>query len=451
MDRFLPPLSPPLSPRLAPTGLFSIESNRRRKVAVMRNTKTVPYDGYLEDEGEGKASNITIFDIFNIYLCLTVLRMLEMAKGTPDLLTSRLIFNSQSHLDRHGILRSREFSVNIALAYRNRFLRNFQRRSFTCWKLYWLRFTLLRNKMVEYFKFSIMKKRFDAFRLVCRRDMLIRRGVRRFWRKQVALRFRWWKYGARWQQLKIDVKRHVMSVLLEFFESCKKRRRVWCRLVVLCFRRKSILLIQKNIRSLMLRKQFKANKVIKFFFMRCFGIHLIRRRMREEKRRKRYEDETAAIFLLRGQENLMKIIGGKNQYKELMDNYWRSVKGALSRPEEATEKMPVFPSDILLPEISLCWTNKGKAKLILKERCRLDVIELSREKFRIRSPPLYSCDFCGHVSVVRRLAEYHTVYCAEALRIAAGKEPTDIRGCVSWRFAKLVVDVALAPLKPHLR
>lgn len=308
--------------------------------------------------------------------------------------------------------------------------------------------------MIQFFQFKALKRRFDLLRFICRRDALVRKSIRRFWRRQVTIRFRWWKYGARWQLLKYKLKTFVFFKIHNFMSHVRLHRRIWSRLVILGFRRMAILLIQKNIRKYIQRNVFLAKKTIKRFFLLYFGVFLARGRVRAEKRRIHYENETANTINTLAQENLRIVMRKKQMsHKARMETYYSSIKGAMSRPRgsRGSTVVPIFPTEEHLPDIIHCWTNRGCAQLILRERCKEEVYVLSRRRFRRQSPPPYWCAFCGCVSLFHRLAVVHTASCQERHRVLTGREPRDHRGCAAWMFAKLVVDAALEPLSGHLK
>ena len=121
---------------------------------------------------------------------------------------------------------------------------------------------------------------------------------------------------------------------------------------------------------------------------------------------------------------------------EVLKTYLRKVESALKF--EAKLEQPVFPSRQEEPELARLFTTRSKAMYVLNKRGELDVIRLSREKFRLNAPPHYYCTSCMSVFLTGSMSRLHK-------RLGCSHE-AGIHLCRSWILAREITELALEKL-----
>jgi hypothetical protein len=112
------------------------------------------------------------------------------------------------------------------------------------------------------------------------------------------------------------------------------------------------------------------------------------------------------------------------------------VENALRREAKSGEQ--VFPRKEEEPQLARLFTTRSKAMYILNKRGELDVLRLSREKFRLSAPPRYYCSNCMSVFLTGSASRLHR-------RLGCPHEG-GIHLCKSWVLARDITELALERL-----
>lgn len=164
----------------------------------------------------------------------------------------------------------------------------------------------------------------------------------------------------------------------------------------------------------------------------CF-IDVLKRRRLFEMKRQQYEDHTTNILLERAfvaLDNLLEDDEGQR--------YFSLIKK--KQDESRGKKVKMFPTYQENVEIFYCFTDKSKAKLVVKKRVEYEVRMKSMLRFRKTSAPLYSCSKCHKTFVMQCIYKHHKTVCNEMFML----EPDQ---CLCWSLCKHLVDESLKPLQ----
>lgn len=309
------------------------------------------------------------------------------------------------------------------------------------WRKFSFRYIYLRRQLLKSYILQFLQRRLHGWYIVTRRESTLRRCIKRYWRTHRNRRFLLWKHDTMWQIRKEKLYRFLMRHLYLHMMYQRRLRTRWAHLTSSFHRIVSALVIQRSQRSHRNRLLFWANKVVKRFFLRLFGLRIVAERRRNEMYRYIYETETADALVEKALVYLKNLLE-QDLGKELHGLYMKAIKMILRKSDDDINVTPMFPSKLEMPGIASMWTTNGKAMLILKHRCEVEVRSLSLKKFRLVTPPLYECKKCHDVFLLRCEAHNHISRCCF-------NEADEIPQYLGWRLAEPVVEGALAPLVEH--
>ena len=161
----------------------------------------------------------------------------------------------------------------------------------------------------------------------------------------------------------------------------------------------------------------------------CF-IYILKRRRLFEMKRQQYEDHTTNILLERAfvtLDNLLEDAEGQR--------YFALVKK--KQDEFRGKQVKMFPTYQENVEIFYCFTDKAKAKLVVKKRVEYEVRMKSMLRFRKTSAPLYSCIKCHKTFLMQCIYKHHKTICDENI-------PDQ---CLCWKLSNHIVTETLKPLQ----
>lgn len=410
------PQIPDVDQQLATPGMDTNEDvTLPAALFTLRKTSQSPYKGYFKDSMElinaGKYDNDGMLD---------------------DEALQKLSF---SEIEYRASLRRRDFREKLAMKVLSRMDWRRGERSFQAWKEYAFRYVVVRNHMVRCFRMRFLSFNFHAWRAVARREHILRRVIKRFWFKHRMYRFKWWKMSVRWVTMKVGLLSMCFQVLVK---NRRKRHLVYRRFaqISIAMRRlHSIRIIVRAISSYQHRKIYWAHKTIKNFVYGVFQGHIYRLRAAEERVRMNDEEIVYRAIVERARKFLRDKLE-EDEGIELLRKYLADVDASLRR--ESVTKEQVFPLRSQDRQFATLFTTRAKAMYILNKRGELDVVRLSREKFRRSAKPPYYCTECMSVFLTGAMSRLHK-------RLGCPHDD-GIHTCTSWRLAREITELALQRL-----
>ena len=355
-------------------------------------------------------------------------------------------------------LRARDYREQLAYKFRNRMDRNIIKITFQSWRTHVFRFKFLQSQMVHCFHLRGISLKFHGWHAVARRERILRKAIRRYWRGQRKIKFVWWKCVARWRSVKVRLLRKAFGYLSRNY---RKKLVIYRKLYHMSRHykyHKMASLIQLNYKLYKNRKVFWAWKTIKEWFWSKFYSKIIHQRAREEEARMKDEEVVYKAIVVRANKFLKDKLEDK-EGADLLKTYLVEVDAAVrregrvvgllssTRSDSSNSKsskknknqiQPVFPTKDDDPQLASLYTTRAKAMYILNKRSELDVIRLSREKFRRTSRPPYHCQECLAVFLSAEQCRLHS-------RLGC-PHVGGIHSCQSWVMAKEITNIALKRL-----
>ena len=188
--------------------------------------------------------------------------------------------------------------------------------------------------------------------------------------------------------------------------------------------------LERNIIKFLYKLKYKSRRVIKRFMMNYCFIPILKRRKLFESKRQQYEDNTTNILLERAfvtLDNLLEDDEGQ-RYFNLIKKKQDELRG---------KKVKMFPTYQENVEIFYCYTDKAKAKLVVKKRVEYEVRLKSLLRFRTTSAPLYSCNQCHKTFAMQCIYKNHKKTCSK----------TKHNQYLCWDLSNHLVEECLRPLQ----
>lgn len=400
---------------------YRLNDGTQISVPIRRTAPFSPYRGYFDDVQQVAKT---------------------LAKEPPKNVIMDLLGESWKHhrgaiyTESNAMRRILTFKEQLADSLHRRHNNKTLLRYFKHWYIYIYRYRVVRCNLVKQYQLKFIGRRFFAWRYVAKLGHQFRIVMKQYWKKHRLLRFRWWKLWTQWMNLKLRIYRDyfdLIGVYQEYAQNTRlKTARFFDRYIQHCYARR----IQKAHRRYKIRLLIWAIKKIKNLYMCHFLLKLIRRRKMKEVKRQKEEEEACKLMVERGHLYLRKLLLTK-EGKLLLWTYLREIS---ERYEDKENRDAIFPSKSEMPEISFCWTVRGKAMHILRHRCAHEVYEFAKTNFRKMRPPLYCCARCDSKFVIRAAARNHKMTCDVVKPVPSYH---------AWILCRPVVDAALAPLVEH--
>ena len=359
-------------------------------------------------------------------------------------------------------IRARDYREQLAYKFRIRMDRNIIKITFQSWRTHIFRFKFLQSQMIHCFLLRGLSLKFHGWHAIARRERILRKAIRRYWRGQRKIKFVWWKCVARWRSVKVRLLRKAFGYLSRNY---RKKLVIYRKLYHMSRHYKyhtMASLIQLNFKLYRNRKIFWAWKTIKEWFWSKFYNKIIYQRARVEEARMKDEEVVYKAIVIRANKFLKDKLEDK-EGADLLKTYLVEVDAAVRREGRAVgllssrrndtnnkshsssnsskiknEIQPVFPSKEDDPQLASLYTTRAKAMYVLNKRSELDVIRLSREKFRRTSRPLYHCRECLAVFLSAEQCRLHS--------LLGCPHTGGIHSCQSWIMAKEITNIALERL-----
>ena len=198
--------------------------------------------------------------------------------------------------------------------------------------------------------------------------------------------------------------------------------------------------LQLNWKLYLQRKLYWGHRKIKQFIWNCRETKIVHTRKVREQLRMQDEEIVYKAIVVRANKFLTDKLE-EEEGADLLKNYLIEVDAAVRREGTRINNnntIPVFPNKYDDPHIATLYTTRAKAMYVLNKRSELDVIRLSREKFRKSSPPIYYCDYCLETFLTGERSRLHyQLGCPHK---------KGIHICQSWAMAKTITEIALQRL-----
>jgi hypothetical protein len=188
-------------------------------------------------------------------------------------------------VETRAIGRNLNYKEQLALRLWSRILFGRIRKIFTLWRRHCFRYIFLRRQLLKCHLMKFLARRFSEWRRITLREALLRKIIRRYWRRHRYIRFLRWKLNSRWQGLKQRLQRLGFKHMLIHLAYQRRLNMRWFRVSNMYQRIISSLVLQRAQRRHSKRRRYWANRVIKRYFMCWFGIRLVEERKRGERQR----------------------------------------------------------------------------------------------------------------------------------------------------------------------
>jgi hypothetical protein len=387
-----------------------------RMLFDMRTTTQSPYKGYYKDsrtiikDGEYEEDNF---------------------KTTMTM--------SLDEIEYRALVRKRDFREKLATKVVSRLNIARGTRAFYAWKGYVFRYVVLRQQMVRCFRMRGISLCFHGWSGVARRENVLRRVMKRYWKKHRLLRFKWWKLIVRWQSLKAGLLQKTFKALKKYYIFKHLVYRKFTSLSFHLRQDRGARTIQRACTAYQHKKVYWGHKKIKQFIYMRYESSIYRTRVLRESLRMKDEEVVYRAIVERAKTFLQNKLE-EDEGMDLLKTYLFEVENALRREasKPAGDKTAVFPSKWDEPQMARLFTTRAKAMYILNKRGELDVLRLSREKFRHNAPPPYYCKECMSVFLTASQSRLH-------YRLGCPHEE-GIHRCTSWVLARDITELALERL-----
>jgi len=345
------------------------------------------------------------------------------------------VYLSSEDMYLRSSIRGREYREVLALQLRSRAEERQLSALFKAWRAYAFRFYYLRKQMIQCFKLRNISLIFHSWRTTSRRDKLLRRCLKRHWKRHRRDCFKWWKLIARWQSLKIGLLRRCFMSLANSNRAKNVVFRNWASWTQRVLERFHCLKIQRSYRAYLYKREYWAFKKIKIFVLKkCMRKVYLARKANEKIRMK--DEEIVYNAVNQRAKKFLKDKLDEESGAELLKKYLIDVDAAVKREKEGGPR--VFPTREENSEVARMFTIRAKAMSVLSQKSDMDIIRLSREKFRRTSPPPYYCSDCMTVFLTGELSRLHYVLgCSHS---------TGMHKVRSWVLAEKITDIALERL-----
>jgi hypothetical protein len=314
-----------------------------------------------------------------------------------------------------------EYKFRIACAYNYRNIRAKSLQALIAWRHHFNEFIELRADIVKVFRFEhFLRRRFLAFRIIVTRERLLRRAVRRYCRKSIIIVFYRWLYQSRWLKYKLVSRTNVIIALRKNLMTQRLMKLNWRTIIKKKVRLESAKKIQRNFRLHARFRRTHARIVITRFVVTTYGYRLFCRRLSQERRRMDFESRAAHSYCSTALVRLDRYVYQNDGGIRMTAIFLKEIKQLLS--EEGTKLKPgnrgasmsaIIPTPQQLPRIEEQWTTDGRILYVMHYRCAMEGANMGRRLFRVDNPPPYWCRICGHVSLLKCMAEYHSLTCRD--------------------------------------
>jgi len=274
--------------------------------------------------------------------------------------------------------------------------RTFQKlsKNFRAWYSFVHAFSNLRAQLVSHIYRKRLLRYFNDLKKRLSRHKCLRKCMKILLRRKKRSSFISWKLCARYQSSKLRILKTALRKLKLNVLLNKNVRISIVRLVFHSIRHKAALEIQKRYRIHSFRRRFISMKKVKRFFMKKFGIKLIKMRKNAEKSRSKNENMFVSSVLHR-----------LNKNSTQTDYIQVSIYLAKEILKEASDKS-------YLRETSLHYQYLDIGDDEKFELARSSISSLLRIYFCKRLPPQYFCSRCLKIFYFKNLRHLHKITCS---------------------------------------